>query len=582
MHSSTGLHGFGKLPTKAKVKKSRSRVSLQLEGLEDRCLPAIYNPVAVAGISPQPVQGSPLSLNSSLGTFMSADPVGDLSAAISFNGAGALAASKIEMVGSEFVPGLGNVPEYSIMPPTFSPTTFGPGALAFQLTISDDGDNTTAEVNGAADVAPTPLTLVSTTISPRVATGNPLVGIDLAKFTASTTATVGDFSGTIDWGDGSPLSAALIDATGSGAFTVAGSHTYLKAGSIPNGIVITVQELSSAQSFTTSTGVLVQDPFAFDSSPSLSGTVGTPLTNVQVARFTDPIVGRTPSDYEATITNWGDGASDSATTIVETSVDGTGAHFAVMASHTYVAALPTASNIAVQVQDLAVGSFVASTTTPVSVPPVRELTGLEAFVNGLYQQELGRSGSNAELDAWLPLLHLPGGQAAVANDIATSTEARDDLVKGWYVTYLGRPAAGNEEQVWAKQLLSGQTEEQTLSAILGTAEFFNHAQTVIATGTPQERLVQSLYKLLLNRNGSASDAAGWVHILPQLGQQSVAAQFLATSEYRSDLVDSYYTAFLRRPPEQAGLEFWVTSNLDSTKIRASIEASEESFFDGLT
>ena len=217
-----------------------------------------------------------------------------------------------------------------------------------------------------------------------------------------------------------------------------------------------------------------------------------------------------------------------------------------------------------------------------SVIPVRQLTGLEPFVNALYLQELGRSGSNSELDSWLPLLHQPGGQAAVANDIATSAEARDYLVKGWYLTYLGRPAAGNEEQVWVKDLLAGETEEQTLSAILGSTEFLNHAQTVIATGTSQERLVQAFYKLLLTRSGSAAEVAGWVAALPQLGQQGVAAQFLATPEYRTDLVQGYYTALLDRTAEQAGLEFWESSNLDATKIRDGIESSNEFLLDTLS
>jgi len=115
------------------------------------------------------------------------------------------------------------------------------------------------------------------------------------------------------------------------------------------------------------------------------------------------------------------------------------------------------------------------------------LTAQERFVQAVYLAELGRAGSKAELDAWLPVLNGPGGQAAVARGISQSREGRDNLVKSWYVTFLGRQADGSEEQGWVTLLQLGLSEEQVLSQILGSQEFFNRAQALIPSGAPNER-----------------------------------------------------------------------------------------------
>src|SRR5262249_11823337 len=100
------------------------------------------------------------------------------------------------------------------------------------------------------------------------------------------------------------------------------------------------------------------------------------------------------------------------------------------------------------------------------------LTRQERFVEALYLDELGRAGSMAEVDGWVGVLNAPGGsQQAVTTAIAGSPEARDHLVKGWYITILGRQANGTEEQGWVNALAS-QSEDQVLSGILATPEFY--------------------------------------------------------------------------------------------------------------
>src|SRR5207302_855887 len=98
--------------------------------------------------------------------------------------------------------------------------------------------------------------------------------------------------------------------------------------------------------------------------------------------------------------------------------------------------------------------------------------------------------------------------------------------RSWYVAFLGRAADGIEEQGFVNLLLAGQTDEQVLSLILGSAEFYDRAQALSSSGTADERYVQALYQLLLNRTGGAVEVAGWVGALPQNGRPAVALAFL--------------------------------------------------------
>jgi hypothetical protein len=211
------------------------------------------------------------------------------------------------------------------------------------------------------------------------------------------------------------------------------------------------------------------------------------------------------------------------------------------------------------------------------------LTGLtadEAFIQTLYLDNLGRAGGKAELDGWLAAFN-SGGSTAVASDIQASQEARNHLVKSWYLTYLGRAANGVEEQIWVN-LLATESEEQVLSAILSNSghEFYNRAQTLISSGTADERYVKALYFVLLDRSPSAAEVQGWINVLPQIGLQGIALEFLHATEFRTDLFESYYNALLDRPSDAPGLNSLVTSTADTAQVRVDFGGSPEFFNDG--
>ena len=169
----------------------------------------------------------------------------------------------------------------------------------------------------------------------------------------------------------------------------------------------------------------------------------------------------------------------------------------------------------------------------------------------------------------------------IATGIEHSQEGEDHLVKSWYVAFLGRSANGTEELGWVNMLTQGQTEEQVLSQILGTTEFYDRAQTLISTGTSDERYIQALYLLLLDRQGSTAEVA--THIpngsLSSSDLVARALTFLQGTEFRQDQVEGYYNALLNRPSDQIGLDGWVTSSMDLALIRIGFESTTEFYGD---
>jgi streptogramin lyase len=193
-----------------------------------------------------------------------------------------------------------------------------------------------------------------------------------------------------------------------------------------------------------------------------------------------------------------------------------------------------------------------------------------SFIQSLYRNALGRAGSMAELDGWVSVL-VRAGSGPVVNGIERSPEARTRLVKSWYVTFLGRAAQGGEEQV--------------LSAILGSGEYFNRAPQVpgVGGGNPSnEKFIQALYSQLLNRSAGPGEISFWVGQLPSFGRGGVALRILQSAEYRGIVVRSYYRLLLHRPtaPTPAEVSSWVLSGLDFTRLRVALESSLEYYLNG--
>jgi uncharacterized protein (TIGR03118 family) len=180
--------------------------------------------------------------------------------------------------------------------------------------------------------------------------------------------TGGNFSVTIDWGDGTTTTGAA-SAIGSDRYLVNGSHTYASTGSF--NVTVTIGD--SAANTVTANATAVVSPTGGTlpvSGVSFSDTKGIAF-NGEVASFTDSDGNTSASAYTASI-NWGDGSTTQGA--VAAVIGG----FTVSGSHTYSSAGQFTVTTAVDDSDGTNGIGTATATvsnatlsatgTPVNIP----------------------------------------------------------------------------------------------------------------------------------------------------------------------------------------------------------------------
>jgi PKD repeat protein len=130
--------------------------------------------------------------------------------------------------------------------------------------------------------------------------GAPFSGV-VATFTSADPA--GSYSATINWGDGT-TSVGTVTATGPGAYSVSGDHTYAEEGTYTVTVQVTDQtNQTSGRAMDTAT---VADA-ALTVTASAAGAQSNRYAAIG-ATFTDADPQGTVADYSATI-SWGDGTT---------------------------------------------------------------------------------------------------------------------------------------------------------------------------------------------------------------------------------------------------------------------------------
>ncbi len=203
-------------------------------------------------------------------------------------------------------------------------------------------------------------------------------------------------------------------------------------------------------------------------------------------------------------------------------------------------------------------------------------TANQSYVQALYHQFLHRNASPAEVAYYASYLDATGNRAAVVDSLARSAEARDVLVKQWFVDYLGRPAQGGEELPYVNELVQGQSEETVLSSILGAGEFYARS------GGTDTGFVQELFLATLGRPASAADVASYEQAVgPRSGRSGEAFAVLGSAEFRGDFVYVLYFDELERLARGAGapspqdVQGWVFSGLSMTGLREAFAETQE-------
>ena len=407
------------------------------------------------------------------------------------------------------------------------------GSYTLTVTISDVG-GASATVKPIATVGDAAL---SATAVPVVATEGTTFNGTVATFAdANPAGPTGDYTATIDWGDGSPLttvSGSAFTSAAGGVFSVPSSHVYSAGGTAS--VTVTIDDIGGSSVTVGSQAAITPLP-SQGAGATLYQATGAALSDVAVATFAHGD-GSTPVDAFVATIDWGDGGTSSGT------VSQSQGAYSVAGTHTYAQA----------------GDFTVRTTVSegglASVIVSHALIGTphQQYVMSVYEDVLGRAPDPGGLAYWSNLLDQGSAISSVAQSIAHSDEYYANFViEPAYLKLLGRAADASGVKYWTGQMDGGVTDQQLEADLVSSPEFYTNA------GGTNTAWIDAVYKLLLGR---AADAAGENYWNSQLGAgetlNQVAQGIAGSQENNTQLINDDYFHYLGRAADSGGLDFWL-------------------------
>lgn len=300
------------------------------------------------------------------------------------------------------------------------------------------------------------------------------------------------------------------------------------------------QTLASGASVQLSVGHGGTSPFSYQWYLGNTGDVSNPVAGETNRTFNTPAITKTTS-YWVRITN-SCGSADSQTATLTIQGQCAAPSFTLQpvsanvprGSQQYLSAIaPDATSY----------QWYQGATGDTSTP----LTGLtpssDRFVRQAFLDLLGRPADAAALSALVGPLDagtLTRNQAATS--ILTSTEYRSLLVSGYYGKYLHRTPSAAEVTFWMPAFVSGLTDEQIASQILGSPEYLT-----LAGGTSDLWLTRA-FGDILGRDIDPSSRTFYTALLASSSRTAVALQLLNSTEARTKRLNDYFNAYLHRSP----------------------------------
>lgn len=388
---------------------------------------------------------------------------------------------------------------------------------------------------------------------------------------------IGNYTATIDWGDGTAPSAGAISLSGS-TFTAHGTHTYAQASTPEHTgglgyyvVMVTVVDnngFSTLSNIATSKATVTARPVTPHGGFTVTATAGQASGLQTVATFTDPGGPDPLGDYSATI-DWGDGTAATPGTITLG-----GSTFTVQGSHTYAAA-PADGRFIIHTT---IRHLTATDAIAVSEALVAGRTPNQRFIAQVYLDFLDRVVDPAGLSHWDALLAAGESRQQVVLEIEQTLECAQDTVNRLYQRYLHRDADPNSLNSFSSLLLQGATIEQISASLAGSNEFF-----VTQGGGTVDGFLNALYEAALGRPIDPTALAFWEFSLSfGLTRTQVAGKVLSSQEYRQDVVQQAYLQLLARAADPDGLNGWLSllnSGGTDQLVYSGIAGSQEYFND---
>lgn len=409
------------------------------------------------------------------------------------------------------------------------------GAFTLTASVNDVGGTAAAVAQQVVAVAEhDALTIAAAPFAPTE-------GIAFSGAVATVTDTdhttpAGDFSATIDWGDGTTTSGSVSGAAGQ--FTISGNHAYAEEGPV-SPVVSIVEDAPGAASATTTLTAAVADAPLNGTPVTLNLSEGVAFSAV-VAIVSDSNPDGSAGELSATI-DWGDG-----TTTTGTIVSG-GGGLQVSGSHTYaeggayqpVVTVRDVGGASVVVPDSAVVADYPLTATGTTIN-LREQSS-SAVAVATFSDADPDGGSSGEYTAtidWGDGATTPGvivgssGNYQVRGSHAYADEGRHTL------TIVVQDTGGSRATTSSLAIVT----EATLSDGTG--------------GTPNTRWVNEIYGDLLHRSAEPAALTYWGgRLAAGEGRAFVVFSIESTAEYRGDEVNQIYEHYLHRAADPGAISF---------------------------
>jgi hypothetical protein len=462
---------------------------------------------------------------------------------------------------------------------TVTPTNGFVGPVQLRIGVSENGQPSPDTQDIVVAVGGRTLTAASGT--PFDATEAQLLSnVAVGSFTDTAAgASVGDYTVSINWGDGHVSSGTLQEGAG-GVFTVFGSNTYAQAGKYPVHVTVALNSSLGGNVATFSTTATVAEAQIAVQGIAFSRKAGDTVNNEVVATVIDPNPNPIVANFSAMI-DWGDGSQPTPgiVQLVKGTIQVLGSHQYTTAGNFTITTTVRDSNSAGEVEDAVAsataGATIAAITPP---PPPGSIQLTQGYIAGLYRTVLGREANTDEINLWTGALNAGMTRFQAAYMIEISPEHRLLEIDNLYTTLLLRTPTLAEKLSALNVLQGGVSVEQFRAGILASSEYFqNRANSdqatllqqisidVLGSVLPQDK--QNYYTWVFSSAGSFKREDAVESLLHSLEAEVAAVQ------------GDYQTALGRKADQGGAVSTTQLRQAGATDeaIRALLFSSDEGF-----
>jgi uncharacterized protein YkwD len=311
------------------------------------------------------------------------------------------------------------------------------------------------------------------------------------------TGTYGNYY-TIDTGNTSdtrPFLTGVVfnDAAGTGKYEI---------GEALSGVTITVAGVGSVAAFDTGGYSIHLNPGTYAVTAS-GGQLGAPITQVVTVGATNVRLNFTPQGTQ--VNSVPSNLLQVADTFTHSPENFQ--HFITNAFQSYLKRNPTASEMAFWVNAMTQG--MSDGQVEASFIGSQEYIGdhggsSAAWISAMYQDLLGRSAAQFEIDQWMQKMSDGMSPGDVAYGFASSPEREGQRIGNTYQVVLGRKASTPEVSYWVNRFEQGASNEDVAAGFLSSQEFYN----IVGRGNVVSWL-GAVYQAVMHRSASSGELEYW-------------------------------------------------------------------------